>query len=188
MLTPKQEAFCLAYIETGNASEAYRRAAHRPIKGRARFYTYFLIDPRDQSIFYVGKGTGNRVSQHVAAVNAGRVGNAAKCGRIFEIQMAGHPVTEVIFSNHARGDDAYTVERLLIERLREGITNIAKGQTTEAERASVLARICLSRMKPYTEWIATAGQSRIESATRLFGSPRACYDKITAEFQEFAHD
>lgn len=25
-LTPKQEAFCIAYIETGNASEAYRRA------------------------------------------------------------------------------------------------------------------------------------------------------------------
>jgi phage terminase small subunit len=25
-LTPKQEAFCLAYIETGNATEAYRRA------------------------------------------------------------------------------------------------------------------------------------------------------------------
>lgn len=26
MLTPKQEAFCIAYIETGNASEAYRRS------------------------------------------------------------------------------------------------------------------------------------------------------------------
>ena len=26
MLTPKQEAFCLAYLETGNASESYRRA------------------------------------------------------------------------------------------------------------------------------------------------------------------
>jgi phage terminase small subunit len=25
-LTPKQEAFCLAYLETGNASEAYRKA------------------------------------------------------------------------------------------------------------------------------------------------------------------
>lgn len=25
-LTPKQEAFCLAYVETGNAAEAYRRA------------------------------------------------------------------------------------------------------------------------------------------------------------------
>ena len=28
-LTPKQEAFCLAYVETGNASEAYRRAYPR---------------------------------------------------------------------------------------------------------------------------------------------------------------
>jgi len=27
-LTQKQEAFCLAYIETGNASEAYRRAGY----------------------------------------------------------------------------------------------------------------------------------------------------------------
>lgn len=26
MLTPKQEDFCIAYLETGNASEAYRRA------------------------------------------------------------------------------------------------------------------------------------------------------------------
>ena len=26
MLTPKQESFCLFYLETGNASEAYRRA------------------------------------------------------------------------------------------------------------------------------------------------------------------
>ena len=25
-LTPKQEAFCYGYIETGNASEAYRKA------------------------------------------------------------------------------------------------------------------------------------------------------------------
>ncbi|WP_082878750.1 terminase small subunit [Achromobacter ruhlandii] len=30
-LTQKQEAFCLAYIETGNASEAYRRA-YKPKK------------------------------------------------------------------------------------------------------------------------------------------------------------
>jgi phage terminase small subunit len=29
-LTPKQEAFACAYIETGNASEAYRRAGYSP--------------------------------------------------------------------------------------------------------------------------------------------------------------
>ena len=32
-LTPKQEDFCLAYLETGNASEAYRRAySHKNMK------------------------------------------------------------------------------------------------------------------------------------------------------------
>ena len=29
-LTPKQEAFCLSYIETGNASEAHRSAGYGP--------------------------------------------------------------------------------------------------------------------------------------------------------------
>ena len=28
MLTDKQEAFCVAYVETGNASESYRRAGY----------------------------------------------------------------------------------------------------------------------------------------------------------------
>jgi phage terminase small subunit len=34
-LTPKQEAFCLAYIETGNATEAYRRAYDSSAKDSA---------------------------------------------------------------------------------------------------------------------------------------------------------
>lgn len=33
-LTQKQEAFCLAYLETGNASEAYRRA-YKPQKSKS---------------------------------------------------------------------------------------------------------------------------------------------------------
>lgn len=28
------------------------------------YYLYFLQDPRDNSVFYVGKGFGNRVFQH----------------------------------------------------------------------------------------------------------------------------
>ena len=33
-----------------------------------QFYVYCLVDPRDNKIFYVGKGKGNRVFQH--AMNA----------------------------------------------------------------------------------------------------------------------
>jgi hypothetical protein len=30
----------------------------------SKFYVYELIDPRDKSVFYVGKGKGNRVKYH----------------------------------------------------------------------------------------------------------------------------
>ncbi len=30
-----------------------------------KYYVYLLIDPRDDKIFYVGKGYGNRVFYHI---------------------------------------------------------------------------------------------------------------------------
>ena len=33
---------------------------------RLNYYVYCLVDPRDNRIFYIGKGHGNRVFQHAA--------------------------------------------------------------------------------------------------------------------------
>jgi hypothetical protein len=29
-----------------------------------KFYVYYLIDPRNNNIFWVGKGSGNRMTKH----------------------------------------------------------------------------------------------------------------------------
>ena len=31
---------------------------------KINYYIYCLVDPRNQNIFYIGKGIGNRVFQH----------------------------------------------------------------------------------------------------------------------------
>ena len=43
-------------------------------EGNESFYVYALVDPRNQEIFYIGKGTGNRVFDHVN----GALNNAEK--------------------------------------------------------------------------------------------------------------
>ena len=38
------------------------------VQAKIKFYVYRLIDPRDSSTFYVGKGYGNRVFDHMKAI------------------------------------------------------------------------------------------------------------------------
>ncbi|MBQ5524797.1 MAG: GIY-YIG nuclease family protein, partial [Paludibacteraceae bacterium] len=37
------------------------------VQAKIGYYVYRLIDPRDYSTFYVGKGKGNRVFEHAKA-------------------------------------------------------------------------------------------------------------------------
>jgi hypothetical protein len=39
------------------------------------YYVYLLIDPRDETVFYVGKGSGNRMRHHINAVKRGQYPN-----------------------------------------------------------------------------------------------------------------
>ena len=40
-------------------------------------YVYRLIDPRDGSTFYVGRGQGNRVFEHIKEENGRKLSTAA---------------------------------------------------------------------------------------------------------------
>ena len=61
-------------------------------------YVYPLIDPRNGETFYVGRGQGNRVFQHVAGITEGmtKEGLSEKSDKIREMKNAGLEVIHVI--------------------------------------------------------------------------------------------
>lgn len=96
-------------------------------------YVYALVDPRDNHIFYVGKGTGNRVYHHAQAAIAEDSQNL-KLSIIRKIKNLGLEVKYYIIRHNLTEQEAYTVESSIIDLLtypafnKENIlTNIVSG-------------------------------------------------------------
>lgn len=62
------------------------------------YYVYLLVDPRDNHVFYVGKGTGQRLLAHGVAADLGhQTGESQKTARIRAIRASGlGPIIEVV--------------------------------------------------------------------------------------------
>lgn len=107
----------------------------------ARFYVYALIDPRDNEIFYVGKGQAERLKSHVKNVISGIEPNILKEERIRKIINSGRCVVEKILIEGISEDSALRLERQLIDDIGlENLTNISPGRLSGIERAEALAR------------------------------------------------
>lgn len=77
------------------------------------YYVYIYSDPRDGSVFYVGKGRGNRVFDHLD-----EEGEKPKHERIREIYEAGkEPVLEIL-AHGLNDEQAKIVEAAVIDLLR----------------------------------------------------------------------
>jgi hypothetical protein len=143
------------------------------------YYVYQLIDPRDNVVFYIGKGKGNRISSHVKSYMAGKIDNVHKHRKIKEIIECGFIVTEQIIHNNLSEKDAYRIERELIS-INKGnaITNIKGGVVTNKELQYESVCNLLRRLKPYDEWVKSIDDEIHGHCIRMYGSLLDCYMKM----------
>ena len=82
-------------------------------------YVYVLRDPRDNQIFYVGKGVGNRVLDHANGVIAKEDPQSTKEKQISEIHAAGLEVDAWIIQSGLKSDEhAFATESAVYGALK----------------------------------------------------------------------
>lgn len=95
------------------------------------YYVYGLIDPRTNKIFYIGKGTGNRVFEHEKESIDSSKCNKSKLQTISEIKKEGLEVEKIIINSNLTEAEAYVAEASLINAFNfvenGSLTNIASG-------------------------------------------------------------
>jgi len=96
------------------------------------FYVYGLIDPRNDLLFYIGKGKGNRFESHFKEKKTFN-SNFNKIDLIEELNKEGLDCKVIIFVKNISEEEAFALEKILIYRIGrrlfgEGaLANIAPG-------------------------------------------------------------
>lgn len=97
---------------------------------RIGYYVYRLIDPRNGQTFYIGKGKGNRVFQHILGAlklnDEEKETDSEKMKTIHQISSVGLDVIHIIHRHGMDEKTAFEVEAALIDAT-QGLTNIQGG-------------------------------------------------------------
>lgn len=78
------------------------------------FYVYALIDPRSNDVFYIGKGTGNRVFSHEMESGKTSVVEKEKIRKIQDIEKSGLSVKRIMVNWGLSEQEAFASEASLI--------------------------------------------------------------------------
>ena len=91
--------------------------SEKSIESLNGFYVYALIDPRNDKIFYIGKGTGNRVFSHEAESDKSPKSEKVKLQKIREIEKCGFSIKRIIVNWGLTEAEAFASEATLINLL-----------------------------------------------------------------------
>lgn len=104
------------------ASTAHSFAMPHEVAAALGYYVYLLRDPRDGTVFYVGKGVGQRVYSHVNRAVAGKPDpdlDPPKVKRIHAILSKGRSVEHLLVRTNIDDEaTAYIIEQSVIDGLR----------------------------------------------------------------------
>lgn len=91
------------------------------------YFVYALIDPRDGSIFYIGKGKGDRPYRHLSEAKSGISCNPYKIRKINNILKAGYDCYEIKYLHkNLTEKEAFELEIKEIAS-HDNLTNISLG-------------------------------------------------------------
>lgn len=81
------------------------------------YYVYALVDPRNDKVFYIGKGIGNRVFSHEIESGKSPASEKKKLHKIRDIEENGYSVKRLIVNWGLSEDEAFIAEATLINLL-----------------------------------------------------------------------
>lgn len=108
------------------------------VQEKLNYYVYIYIDPRDNSIFYIGKGKGNRAFSHLQDMSESR-----KVQRIAEIRNSGsEPIIEILVHGLQDERTALRIEASVIDLFGvHMLTNEVRGY-----ESSILGRMNIQEL------------------------------------------
>lgn len=116
------------------------RFSEKSLLSLGDYYVYGPIDPRSKQIFYIGKGTKNRVFEHEKESLCSPDSEKLKLKTIADIKDAGLEVEKIIINSNLTEEEAFVAEASLINAFNyvndAGLTNIVAGHHS-AEALSV---------------------------------------------------
>jgi hypothetical protein len=143
-----------------------------------KYYVYQLIDPRSNTIFYVGKGTGNRAYSHNKFKDGNN--NFYKNSIIKELHQQGaEPIVEIV-DYFANEQEAYEYEDKLIETIGiDNLTNITKGVVPPSKLGWAPSKETLARRSKGLKGIPRTEEWRKKLSLSKQGTNNPMYGKKT---------
>lgn len=148
------DKFIKSYNKCNDALIAYRDAYAKEMRvcgNQQDFYVYVLADNKDNKIFYVGKGSGNRYLKSQSVSLNSRDINHLKVRKIRQLNESGRSICSLLIADNLSEKAAYKMEGKLIEKLPD-LVNINLNAVTQLQITEAFYENMKSWLLPFEEW------------------------------------